>query len=77
METFLYQSIKHAHSIGCRPVRQQEILPTKELLISNDRPSKFFQVVSNQSNGYVLCIDQDNTEVVKNVSDVKVVVCYE
>lgn len=77
VNTFLYPSVKHAHSIGCRSIKQQEILPTKELLVSNCRPVKFFQVVSNQSNDFVLCIDQDNNEVVKHISDVRVVVCYE
>lgn len=77
MNTFLYPSVKHAHSIGCRPIKEQETLPTKELLISNERPNKFFQVISQQSNGFVLCIDQDNNEVVKCVSEVKIVVCYE
>ena len=74
---FLYPSVKHAISIATRPTRPYEVLPVKELLISAERPSKYFQVVESQANGFIICLDQDSNVVRKHVRDVQVVRWYE
>lgn len=74
---FLYPSVKHAISIATRPIRPYEVLPVKELLISAERPSKYFQVVESQANGFIICLDQDSNVVRKHVRDVQVVRWYE
>ena len=74
---FLYPSVKHAISIGTRPIRPYEVLPVKELLISTERPSQYFQVVEPQANGFIVCLDQESNVVRKHRDEVQVVCWYE
>lgn len=74
---FLYPSVKHAISIGTRPIRPYEVLPAKELLISAERPNRYFQVIELKANGLIVCLDQESNVVHKHTNEVQIVSWYE
>lgn len=74
---FEYPSVKNRSYISASPVSSSHVLPAKELLMSNCRPYKFYQVVEHMANGSVACIDQDCNPVSLSITDVAIVNWYE
>ena len=77
MNTFEYPSVKRdLCEINTSRIRSYEFLKTKELLISNSRPYKFYQVVEHRLDGVILSIDENNIPVSLKREDVSIVVSY-
>jgi hypothetical protein len=74
---FEYPSVTSAGYISASEVSSSDVLPVKELLMSNCRPYKFYQVVEHMANGSVACIDQDCNPVSLSITDVAIVNWYE
>ncbi len=74
---FEYPSVTSAGYISASEVSSSDVLPAKELLMSNCRPYKFYQVVEHMANGSVACIDQDCNPVSLSINDVAIVNWYE
>ena len=74
---FEYPCVKNAGYISASEVSSSDVLPAKELLMSNCRPYKFYQVVEHMANGSVACIDQDCNPVSVSITDVAIVNWYE
>jgi hypothetical protein len=75
--TFLYPSVEYATSISIRRIISSEVLPVKELLISSDKPNRFYQVIDHKAGDLVICIDQQCDIVSLHVNDVRVVNGYQ
>lgn len=74
---FEYPGVRNASSISATEVSSSDVLPAKELLMSNSRPYKFYQVVEHMANGSVACIDQDCNPASVSINDIAIVNWYE
>lgn len=77
MNTFEYPSVKRdLCEINTSRILSCEFLKTKELLISNSRPHKFYQVIEHRMDGVILSVDENNIPVSLKREDVSIVVSY-
>ena len=74
---FEYPGVKNRTCISVSEITPSRVLPVKELLMSNSRPYKFYQVVEHKVDGSVACIDQDSNSVSVSINDVAIVNWYE
>lgn len=77
MNTFEYPSVKRdLCEINTCAILSYEFLKTKELLISNKRPKKFYQVVEHRMDGVILAISENNEPISLKREDVSIVLSY-
>jgi hypothetical protein len=74
---FEYPGVRNRSYISVSNISSSRVLPVKELLVSNSRPYKFYQVVEHKADGSVACIDQDCNPVSVSINDVAIVNWYE